>query len=107
MVILSRYLSFLYCLRCGVHPQNKKLRVRHAHKKEEKIAQRNTYGGFVVGGEDVMDVSLDDGCLSCAEVADDEDLVQVLADFCWVGIFVHCLVCINVPRCCSCCYCRV
>lgn len=50
-----------------------------------------------------MDVSLDNGCLSCTEVADDEDLVEVLADFCWVGMFVHFLSILTGGAFCFCC----
>ena len=35
-------------------------------------------GGPVVGGEELVDVAFDDGRLAGAELADDQDLVQVL-----------------------------
>jgi hypothetical protein len=37
-----------------------------------------TYGAFVMEREDVVDKALDDGGLACADVADHQDLVQVL-----------------------------
>lgn len=54
-----------------------------------KREMRLTYGGLVVHGEDVVDIALDNGGLSCAQVADDQNLVEVLSNLGGVWIVVH------------------
>ena len=48
---------------------------------------KKTYGRLVVQREDVVYISLDNARLARANVADDEDLVQVLLDFTGVALF--------------------
>jgi hypothetical protein len=38
-----------------------------------------------------VNIALDDGGLACAEVANDQDLVEILADVRWIRVIVvHC-----------------
>lgn len=54
-----------------------------------KREMRLTYSGLVVHGENVVDIALDNGGLSCAQVADDQNLVEVLANLGGVWVVVH------------------
>ena len=49
----------------------------------------DSYGGLVMKREDVVHIALDDGGLSSANVAHDEDLVQVLLDFTTLSLQRH------------------
>lgn len=77
-------------MNCKTHKDTeKKLLGRGKREQEGEKRTEGTYGGLVVHGKDVVDITLDDGCLSGADIANDENLIEVLSNLGRVRAIVH------------------